>query len=548
MSNLLTLAVALAVTILLVLAGAPVPAAAALLLLAAVITLVPIADRPLLHWFGPALGYCIGGGLGHVLGSGRSTWSAADGPLPVGTAVAWGQSPRRSPRRGLRRAPLPPECGRLMAMDQAPSEGPMGAAPVAVLFHTAAPRPRSKAAGPHEDLPRGARTVVLELCSTGGFGLLEPPEQDTTLAGWGGSLDALAADARVLRVQWLTHTRPAPFTHLSSDLGGKPRTPTTAGARNDVDFDVDSVGAGELHDDYADLVTAVTAQAWTHTHLLAVTLRPDTTAASRPGRRGRDHGISSQHDEQLSLLEQVREITGRLLSAELLARPLSLAELGGTLRLLTEPDYPGLSSDPSSVLASDLGSVLASDLGAAEQAWGVRCRRTDWTTVRTGDAWHRSYAVSDWPNLALSADWLTGILASTPTDGTTRTLSMHARPVSPVHAVRQARAAAAKVHLDAADRSRFGLTATPGAAAPLDDQRASDAAALETELAAGYRMLHTRAVITISAIHPHRLQQATAALRATAATHRLDLRPLHGQHHLGLVATLPLTVVPGSRP
>jgi hypothetical protein len=172
----------------------------------------------------------------------------------------------------------------------------------------------------------------------------------------------------------------------------------------------------------------------------------------------------------------------------------------------------------------------------------------EWTSVRTGDAWHRTYAVSNWPNLPLPADWLAGVLTSPPPDGTSRTLSVHARPVSPVHAVRQARAAAAKVQLDAVDRGRLGLTGTPHGVTPLDDQRAADAAALETELAAGYRMLHSRAVITISGTDPQKLQQASAAVRATAATHRIDLRPLHGRHHLGLVASLPLTVVPGSRP
>jgi hypothetical protein len=119
---------------------------------------------------------------------------------------------------------------------------------------------------------------------------------------------------------------------------------------------------------------------------------------------------------------------------------------------------------------------------------------------------------------------------------------LHATPVAPLRAARQARAAAAKAELDAADRSRLGLT--PSSASGLT----SDAAALEAELAAGYRLLATAAVLTVTAPDTQLLDTACTALRTAAATSRLDLRPLHGQHPLGLVATLPLGQYPGGRP
>lgn len=512
LSSLLLLATALACAIVLVLAGAPAPVAVGLLLLAAVVTLVPVADRPALHWIGPA--------TRHHLRRRHLTWSAPD-------ADAAGR---------LRRAPLPPECGRLQVTELHTPDRSQAPA-VALLLHNArrhssrghsspGPRPRdaslpqySQDLGTVSALPRGARTVVLEVGASGGFGLLDPFSQDTTLAGWGGALDALAADSRVLRVQWLTHTRlVAPSRPSLADADDLTRSLTR-----------------DLTGDYDDLVAAVTAQAWTHTHLLSVTLRPDVRGDARL--------------DVLGLIEQIRDVTALLLTADVLARPLDLAELGSVLRLLTEPDY-ALDLREMSLRAQEASQDSSLDGGQASRPdqWGVRCNRADWTAVRTGDAWHRSYAIANWPSLPLPADWLTGLLGSTPPDGTSRTLSVHARPIAPVHAARQARAAAAKVQLDAADRSRFGLSGTPGSATPLDDQRATDAAALETELAAGYRMLHTRAVITVSATSQVRLQQAASTLRATAATHRLDLRPLHGQHQHGLVATLPLTVVPGTRP
>ena len=530
MSSLLTLALALAVTVLLVLAGGSVPAAVTLFLLAAVVALVPIADRPALHWVGPV--------VGHHLHAGRHAWSTPDQLLP-----------RETHRGQQSRVPLPPECGRIVAATVESGEdrkslagdNAVGGA-TAVLVHKARSR-RDAADTGSELLPRGAQTVVLEVRAASGFGLLDGVNQDTTLAEWGSNLDALAADTRVLRVQWLTHTRPAQMT----SLGNEPQPHHAAlEVLGHADPEPNDACRFDLEQDYDALVAGVAAQAWAHTHLLAVTLRPDGSA--RPDRRGRGSTVGNQHAPESGLLEQVRDITGLLLFADLLARPLGRAELGRTLRVLTEPDFAGdVVGDFVGDSVGDPDGRAGGDDGEGDGAWGVRCRRTEWTAVRTGDAWHRSYAVSNWPNLPLPADWLAGILASPPPDGTSRTLAVHARPISPVHAVRQARAAAAKVQLDAADRSRFGLTGAPGGATPLDDQRATDAAALETELAAGYRMLHTRALITISATSPHRLQQATSTLRATAATHRLDLRPLHGQHHLGLVATLPLTVVPGSR-
>lgn len=498
LSSLLLLATSIACAIGLVLADAPAPAAVGLLLLSAVISLVPVADRPTLHWIGPA--------VRHHLRRSQLTWSASD-----------------------MKAALPPECGRVRLVrlnapepPRAPGVGLLvhGSRSNSIVPNLQQPPARSAPSSP-SPLPRGARTVVLEVSGGDGFGLLDPTSQDTTLAGWGGALDALAADSRVLRVQWVTHTRPAVAP------------PPGPAAPDDQSRDL----TRDLTQDYDELVSFVAGQAWTHTHLLAITLRPD---ASRGRRRRGDDAEPQPASHDLGLMEQVRDVTALLLTADVLARPLHLAELGDVLRLLTEPDHdPALHGVPTASEGRQ---------GSDPQQWGVRCRRSEWTAVRTGDAWHRSYAVANWPNLPLPADWLSGLLGSTPPDGTSRTLSVHARPIAPVHATRQARAAAAKVQLDAADRSRFGLTGAPGGATPLDDQRATDAAALETELAAGYRMHHTRAVITISATSQLRLQQAGSALRATAATHRLDLRPLHGQHHLGLAATLPLTLAPGTRP
>src|SRR4051794_1941880 len=177
----------------------------------------------------------------------------------------------------------------------------------------------------------------------------------------------------------------------------------------------------------------------------------------------------------------------------------------------------------------------------AQQHGGLRCRRSGWDHPRTDDSWPRSYTVTGWPRLPLPADWLAPLLHNLPPAGTSRTLAFHTLPVAPVHAGRQARAAAAKAQLGATDRGRFGLhSGTPRAASAVDERAVQDAAELESELAAGFRLLRVRTVLTITAPTRALLEQATSGLRTAAATSRIDLRPLHGQHQHGLVATLPL--------
>jgi hypothetical protein len=266
---------------------------------------------------------------------------------------------------------------------------------------------------------------------------------------------------------------------------------------------------------------------------------------AREGEPGTDRaqpvGARRRGTDQLPdplLLDGMRDLASLLLTADLLARPLSTGEIGPLLRVLTDPS---LGDDCHGL---DGGGVEPDPV--AHERWGVRCRRSSWDHVRTDDTWHRSYTVSGWPQLALAADWLAPLLQATPPTGTARTLAVHVTAVAPLHAVRQARAAAAKAHLDAADRSRLGMHPTGQNGSHTEQRATEDAEALEAELAAGYRLLQTRAVLTVSAPDPALLRQATTALRTTAATCRLDLRPLHGQHQHGLVATLPLGLLPGA--
>jgi len=113
--------------------------------------------------------------------------------------------------------------------------------------------------------------------------------------------------------------------------------------------------------------------------------------------------------------------------------------------------------------------------------------------------------------------------------------SVHLQPVPAAIAVRQARAARAKARLDAADRARLGMADSIAAS-----QSETDGADQEAELVAGYTTHRIAALLTVTAPGPDLLQAACETVRAAAATARLDLRPLHGQHDLAFVAALPL--------
>lgn len=348
-----------------------------------------------------------------------------------------------------------------------------------------------------DDRARGTSTVVLATSPTGRFGLLDPTAQDTELHRWGSSLASLLSLPNLRHVQWLIHTR------LDT---------TVAGA---------AAGVGRLADDHALLVASAHAQARTQLHLLTLTL-----ATPHRGRPRRPRSLDGLEDV---LLGAAREASAALLGADILGYPLTATELPALLRTLLDPTTPTDATGTAACAAPDTPLTLSG--------------RSCWTHCRTDDTVHRSYAIIGWPRLELPADWLAPLLHHAPPDGTARTLVVQARPVTPEHAARRARASAAKARLDAADRQRLGFT--PAASSALDEL---DAEHTEAELLAGYRMADLTTLLTLHAPDPQLLEDAARSLRTVAVSQRLDLRPLHGQHSRALTVTLPLGLSTGHRP
>jgi len=117
----------------------------------------------------------------------------------------------------------------------------------------------------------------------------------------------------------------------------------------------------------------------------------------------------------------------------------------------------------------------------------------------------------------------------------TRTVSLHLQRVAPNEAQRVARAARARAQLDRADRARLGLTATAAV-----DRAEAAGVGMDEELAAGFRTHRLAGVVTVSTGDLASLDDATQETRQATASARLELSPLHGQHHLALAATAPL--------
>ena len=208
---------------------------------------------------------------------------------------------------------------------------------------------------------------------------------------------------------------------------------------------------------------------------------------------------------------RAREIAGQLLAAELVARPLSAAGIADVLRRMVSADD---ASDPA-----DVGPVS---------------RRVGWEDVRTDDRWHHSFAVTGWPGSPVPAGWLSSLLVASPPAGSWTT-SLHLAAVAPQEATRMARAARARAELDRADRARLGLPASAAA-----DKAVAESAGMDAELVAGHATHRLAAVLTCSASTPEELRDSARALRDAAAGAGLAVRPLHGQQHLALAATLPL--------
>lgn len=321
-------------------------------------------------------------------------------------------------------------------------------------------------------------TVVFDVAGVDRFPLLDPGDRDSLIVGWGQTLTTLAdTDDALARLQVLERA-----THPPAAPNPDPDTSRPAAADDPV---------SRLVDDLATWHDSRLAVQWGFPRI------DDTALASIAGR--------------------ARTVSRCLLSAQLVTRPLSAADIGADLATALRGPR-----------------CLDAQSGAPVGLPGPVSRRTSWSHVATDDTYHRCYAVTGWPRTPVTADWLAPLLLSAPT-GVTRTVTIHLERVTPAAAARTARTARAKAALDQRDRVRLGMTTSAAI-----DRAEVGGVAMDEELAAGYRTHRLTALVALSGTTLGALDDAAGVLRQAAAACRWDLQPLHGQHDRALAAALPL--------
>jgi hypothetical protein len=374
-----------------------------------------VAGRPLLEWVSPVSGRTV------AAASGTNRWYVRIPGLPTSTG-----------RDGAPvRLRLPGEFGRL-SIEACPDDPTIG-----ILT----------------DCATRTATVVFDVCGVDRFPLLDGPEQDALIMGWGDSLAVLAdTDDSLNRLQLIERADP----------------PTLSDASYPAEQTV-----SEPHRWTPEIAALATghesrfAAQWSFPRL-------DATAIA-------------------TILSRCQVLSRTLLSARLLTRPLTVEELTRDLSV-------GLTGQPSG--AGRGGQV------------GPLSRRSDWTQVRIDDRVHRSFAVTGWPTTAVGAAWLSPLLLAAP-PCVSRTVSLHLERVAPAAAARVARTRRAKAVLDQSDRARLGMTSSAALAGAEASGLAMDAelaAGYRTHRLAGLVTLSADTVDTLDGAGQV-LRQAAAVCR-----------------------------------
>jgi hypothetical protein len=225
-----------------------------------------------------------------------------------------------------------------------------------------------------------------------------------------------------------------------------------------------------------------------------------------------------------ALLGEMRLFTQRLEAAGLtVSAPLTPNELARAIRIRL---------DPHCRQRLDATHAALGDQPAASFEPPVLAAHSAWSSWRADDATHRSFHVSDWPRLDVSATWMSSVLIYT---GAVRCVTVIYEPIPRSRSQRNIIRAAAKIESDTTQRAEKGFRV--GA----HHRRARQAIEeREEELVAGYPELGYCGIVTVTALRSDDLNQVADEIVQVAAGCGMELRPLHGRHDAGLVATLPV--------
>ncbi len=289
--------------------GAPLLIAALFVLVALSIAGARVAGRPLLDWTAPLAAHLTATSAGTI------SWRIGVPTLPSALSEA-------------ARLRVPAEFGR-PEVRASPNEPTIGMI-----------------------VDRSTRTVtaVFEVSGVDRFPLLDAPDRDALLAGWGESLAVLAdTDDALARIQLIDRAHSVPGA-----VPFRPSNELSLGARAEI--------AGLATSRQSRL-----AAQWTFPRL-------DTDALA-------------------SVSARAQLLCQTLHGARLLARPMMAGEIRNDLLSTLSGHIPG---------------------GDLPVDGGPLSRRVEWTHVRIDDRVHRTFAVIGWPTGPVTAGWLSPLLLAAP--------------------------------------------------------------------------------------------------------------------------------------
>ena len=336
-----------------------------------------------------------------------------------------------------------------------------------------------------------------------GFPFASNVEQDAIVERWGAALAPLArAKSPIARLTWQEWARPVGVEAHRRYVDSVTATDTRSAARADYDELLDLQGPFTI----------------AHEVLLTLTVELRRVRARK--------GMSQAESAIAALVDEARMLSDRLDTAGLgVGAPFDTASLREAIRHRSDPMR-------SAAGATKRRRSLAEAAQLVTAAWGPMAVKSAWHHVHVDGSFHRSYFVAHWPRLDVPADFLRPLLTA---DTATRTVTIVLEPVSTAKASMEANRHLTSIEADQEQKARHGFRLTAR-----ERRKRHDVEARETELAEGHPEFRFVGIVTVTAADEESLDRAAANIEQNAAQSLLELRPLAARHEHGWVASLPL--------
>jgi hypothetical protein len=176
---------------------------------------------------------------------------------------------------------------------------------------------------------------------------------------------------------------------------------------------------------------------------------------------------------------------------------------------------------------------LASDRAASLNHAGPLAVSESWRRLRHDSGFSAVLWVSEWPRIAVPADFLHPLVFA---PGVRRTLSITCRPLPTDAALRQIRREKTGAVVDSAQKARVGQLGDLS-----DDLEYDDLLARERSVISGHTDVLFTGLVTVTASTEDGLEDALATIVRAASQATCELRPLYGRQLQGFIAAaLPL--------